>query len=141
MEESPLENIRELRELEDRVETSSALTTTWSSVNARDCRTRMAKIIPMDLLSSLSGKICGHSDISFAKKGQTQYTMKRCNPRSTPYTEAELARQEKFAQARAAVKSLSEQQKSEYAAQFKKYPGKYSTLNGYIFAKEYEKLA
>ena len=94
----------------------------------------------MDLLSSLSGKICGHSDISFAKKGQTQYTMKRCNPRSTPYTEAELARQEKFAQARAAVKSLSEQQKSEYATQFKKYPGKHSTLNGYIFAKEYEKL-
>ena len=40
MEESPLENIRELRELEDRVEASSALTTTWSSVNARDCRTR-----------------------------------------------------------------------------------------------------
>ena len=100
----------------------------------------MAKIIPMDLLSSLSGKICGHSDISFAKKGQTQYTMKRCNPRSTPYTEAELARQEKFAQARAAMAALSEQQKSEYAAQFKKYPGKYSTLNGYIFAKEYEKL-
>ncbi len=28
MEESPLENIRELRELEDRVEASSALTTT-----------------------------------------------------------------------------------------------------------------
>ena len=40
MEESPLENIRELRELEDRVEASSALTTTKSSVNARDCRTR-----------------------------------------------------------------------------------------------------
>ena len=40
MEESPLENIRELRELEDRVEASSALTTTWSSVNAQDCRTR-----------------------------------------------------------------------------------------------------
>ena len=94
----------------------------------------------MDLLSSLSGKVCGHSDISFAKKGKTQYTMKRCNPRTTPYTEAELARQEKFAQVRANIKALSEEQKAEYAAQFKKYPGKYSTLNGYIFAKEYEKL-
>ena len=100
----------------------------------------MAKIIPMDLLSSLSGKVCGHSDISFAKKGKTQYTMKRCNPRTTPYTEAELARQEKFAQVRANIKALSEEQKAEYAAQFKKYPGKYTTLNGYICAKEYEKL-
>ena len=94
----------------------------------------------MDLLSSLSGKVCGHSDISFAKKGNTQYTMKRCNPRTTPYTEAELARQEKFAQVRANIKALSEEQKAEYAAQFKKYPGKYTTLNGYIFAKEYEKI-
>ena len=94
----------------------------------------------MDLLSSLSGKVCGHSDISFAKKGKTQYTMKRCNPRTTPYTEAELARQEKFAQVRANIKALSEEQKAEYAAQFKKYPGKYTTLNGYIFAKEYETL-
>ena len=100
----------------------------------------MAKIIPMDLIGSMSGKICGHSDISFAKKGKTQYTMKRCNPRTTPYTEAELARQEKFAQVRAAMKALSEEQKTEYAAQFKKSPGKYSTLHGYIFAKEYEKL-
>ena len=95
----------------------------------------------MDLIGSMSGKVCGHSDISFAKKGKTQYTMKRCNPRSKPYTEAELARQEKFAQVRAAMKALSEEQKAEYAAQFKKSPGKYTTLNGYIFAKEYEKLA
>ena len=100
----------------------------------------MAKITPMDLVKSMSGKICGHSDVSFAKKGKTQYTMKRCNPRTTPYTEAELARQEKFAQVRAAMKALSEEQKAEYAAQFKKSPGKYTTLNGYIFAKEYEKL-
>ena len=100
----------------------------------------MAKIEPMDLVKSMSGKLCGHSDISFAKKGKTQYTMKRCNPRTTPYTEAELARQEKFAQVRAAMKALSEEEKAEYAAQFKKYPGKYSTLNGYIFAKEYEKI-
>ena len=101
----------------------------------------MAKIEPMDLVKSMSGKVCGHSDISFAKKGKTQYTMKRCNPRTTPYTEAELARQEKVAQVRVAMKALSEEQRAEYAAQFKKSPGKYSTLNGYIFAKEYEKLA
>jgi hypothetical protein len=39
------------------------------------------------------------------------------------------------------MKALSEEQKAEYAAQFKKYPGKYSTLNGYIFAQEYAKLS
>ena len=101
----------------------------------------MAKIIPMDLIGSMSGKVCGHSDISFAKKGKTQYTMKRCNPRSKPYTEAELARQEKFAQVRAAMNALTPEQLADYAAAFHKSPGKYSTLNGYIFAKEYEKLA
>ena len=41
----------------------------------------MAKITPMDLVKSMSGKICGHSDISFARRGETQYTMKRCNER------------------------------------------------------------
>ena len=100
----------------------------------------MAKIVPMDLVKSMSGKICGHSDVSFAKKGNTQYTMKRCNPRQTPYTAEELARQEKFAQVRAAMKALTPEQLADYAAAFKKYPGKYSTLTGYIFAKEYAKL-
>ena len=103
----------------------------------------MAKYIPIDTIKSMSGKVCEHSDIYFAKRGKTLYTGKRCNPRDldkNPYSEAELARQEKFAQVRAAMKALSEEQKAEYAAQFKKSPGKYTTLNGYIFAKEYEKL-
>lgn len=101
----------------------------------------MAKYIPMDLLSSLSGKVCEHSDISFAKRGNTKYTIKRCNSRTTPFSEAELARQQKFAEARAAMAALTEEQIAEYAAAFKKYPGKYSTLQGYIFAQEYAKLA
>ena len=103
----------------------------------------MAKFVPIDTIKSMSGKVCEHSDIYFAKRGDTLYTGKRCNPRDLnkkPYSEAELARQEKFAQVRAAMKALSEEQKAEYAAQFKKNPGKYTTLNGYIFAKEYEKL-
>ena len=104
----------------------------------------MSKIIPMDLIKSMSGKLCSHSDMYFAKRGKTLYTGKRCNPRDLdkdPYTEKELAVHDKFAQVRAAVKALSEEQKAEYAAQFKKYPGKYSTLNGYIFAQEYAKLS
>ena len=104
----------------------------------------MSKLIPMDLIKSMSGKLCSHSDMYFAKRGKTLYTGKRCNPRDLdkdPYTEKELAVHDKFAQVRAAVKALSEEQKAEYAAQFKKYPGKYSTLNGYIFAQEYAKLS
>ena len=50
----------------------------------------MAKITPMDLIKSMSGKLFEHSDISFAKRGNTQYTMKRCNERTTPFTEKEL---------------------------------------------------
>ena len=104
----------------------------------------MSKIIPMDLIKSMSGKLCSHSDMYFAKRGKTLYTGKRCNPRDLdkdPYTEKELAVHDKFAQVRANMKALSEEQKAEYAAQFKKYPGKYSTLNGYIFAQEYAKLS
>lgn len=103
----------------------------------------MAKYIPIDTIKSMSGKVCQHSDIYFAKKGNTLYTGKRCNPRDLnekPYSQAELERHAKFTQTRAAMKALSEEQKAEYAAQFKKSPGKYTTLNGYIFAKEYAKL-
>ncbi|MBR5573812.1 MAG: hypothetical protein IKW35_04890 [Paludibacteraceae bacterium] len=100
----------------------------------------MAKYTPMDLIKSMSGKLCGHSDVSFAKRGNTLYTQKRCNPRTSPFSESELARQEMFKQARAAVKALTPEQKAEYAAQFKKNPGKYATLNGFMFAMEYQKL-
>ena len=103
----------------------------------------MSKIIPMDIIKSMSGKVCSHSDMYFAKRGKTLYTGKRCNPRDLdkdPYNEKELAVHDKFAQVRATMASLSEEQLAEYAAAFRKNPGKYSTLNGYIFAKEYEKL-
>ena len=56
----------------------------------------MAKYTPMDLIKSMSGKLCEHSDISFAKRGKTMYTMKRCNQRTTPFSEQELAHQAKF---------------------------------------------
>ena len=103
----------------------------------------MAKYIPIDTIKSMSGKVCEHSDIYFAKRGNTLYTGKRCNPRDldkNPYSEAELARQTKFAQVREAIKALTPEQKADYAAAFEKNSGKYSTLNGYIFAKEYAKL-
>ena len=99
----------------------------------------MAKYEPIEMVKSYSGKICEHSDVYFAKKGKTLYTGKICNPRTKPFSEAELARQAKFTQARAAVKSLTAEQKTAYAEAFANQK-KYSSLQGYMFAKEYEKL-
>ena len=92
------------------------------------------------MVKSYSGKICEHSDVYFAKKGNTLYTGKICNPRTKPFSAEELARQTKFRQAIAAVKALTNEQKAEYATAFASQ-SKYGTLRGYMFAKEYEKLA
>ena len=100
----------------------------------------MAKYEPIEMVKSYSGKICEHSDVYFAKKGNTLYTGKICNPRTKPFSEQELARQAKFRQAIVAVNALTEEQKATYATAFKNQ-SKYGTLRGYMFAKEYEKLA
>ena len=99
----------------------------------------MAKYEPIEMVKSYSGKICEHSDVYFAKKGNTLYTGKICNPRTKPFSEQELARQEKFRQARAAVKGLTSEQKTAYAEAFANQK-KYSSLQGYMFAQEYGKL-
>jgi hypothetical protein len=99
----------------------------------------MAKYEPIEMVKSYSGKICEHSDVYFAKKGKTLYTGKICNPRTKPFSEQELARQAKFAQARAAVKALTSEQISDYETAFKNQK-KYVSLQGYIFAQEYAKL-
>ena len=100
----------------------------------------MAKYEPIEMVKSYSGKICEHSDVYFAKKGNTLSTGKICNPRTKPFSEQELARQEKFRQARAAVKGLTSEQKTAYAEAFANQK-KYSSLQGYMFAQEYAKLA
>ena len=99
----------------------------------------MAKYEPIEMVKSYSGKICEHSDVYFAKKGKTLYTGKICNPRTKAFSAEELARQEKFRQARAAVKALTSEQKAAYAEAFANQK-KYSSLQGYMFAQEYAKL-
>ena len=99
----------------------------------------MSKYVPMEMVKEYHGKICEHSDVYFAKKGRTLCTGKICNPRTKPFTEAELARQAKFAQARAAVKALTSEQIADYETAFQKQT-KYVSLQGYMFAQEYEKL-
>ena len=100
----------------------------------------MAKITPMDLVKSMSGKICEHSDISFAQRGNTLYTQKRCNPRTTPYSEEEIERQNKFKTALANVAALSQEEITAYKTAFNKQK-KYTSLRGYMIAMEYQKLS
>ena len=99
----------------------------------------MAKYVPIEMVKSYSGKICEHSDVYFAKKGNTLYTGKICNPRTKPFSEQELARQTKFRQAIAAVNALTVEQKTAYATAFKNQ-SKYGSLRGYMFAQEYAKI-
>lgn len=98
----------------------------------------MAKYIPMDLLKSLSGKVCGHSDTYFATRRGTKYTGKICNPRTKPFSEEELTRQILFTTARTAVASLSPSEKNTYETSFRNQ-SKYTSLSGYMFAMEYAK--
>ena len=99
----------------------------------------MAKYKPVELIKELRGKLCSHSDIYFQKRGRTLCTGKICNPRTKPFTQDELARQDKFKRARAAVAALTQEQIAAYKTAFKAQ-SKYATLQGYIFAQEYSKL-
>lgn len=99
----------------------------------------MAKYKPIEVLRSLSGKVCSHSDMYFANKNGTGYTGKICHPRTKPFSADELARQAKFASATAAVKALTAEQKAAYEEAFAGQK-KYKSLYGYMFAQEWAKL-
>ena len=96
----------------------------------------MAKIKPMELISKMSGKLCSHSDIYFAERNGTQYTGKICNPYTGEPTEKQLAIRNKFSETIETIQALSEEQRAEYEAAFKRQK-KYKTLRGYIFAQLY----
>ena len=99
----------------------------------------MAKFKPMELMSEVHGKFSGDSEYYAAEKYGTQYTGK-IGEITVPPTQNQLDAQERFATARQNVAALSESEKSAYAAAFKKNPGKYKSLQGYMIAKEYAKL-
>ena len=100
----------------------------------------MSQIKPMGLVESMSGKLCGHSDIYFFRKNGKVFSGKMCNPSKKEPTANQIAQRAKFAQARAAVKALTAEQKAAYAESFKNQK-KYCDFNGYIFAMEYAKLS
>lgn len=102
----------------------------------------MSKIVPMDLINVMQGKVCEHSDFYFQKRNGQIYTGRICEPRNlqtNPYSADELARQEKFRSTRAAMANLTDEQKAAYKTAFQKQ-NKYQTLQGYIFAQEYKNL-
>ena len=90
-------------------------------------------------MSEVHGKFSSDSEYYAAEKYGTQYTGK-IGEITVPPTQNQLDAQEKFATARAAVLALSQEDKAAYAAAFKKNPGKYKSLQGYMIAKEYAKL-
>ena len=90
-------------------------------------------------MSEVHGKFSGDSEYYAAEKYGTQYTGKIWEI-TVPPTQNQLDAQERFATARQKVVALSEEEKAAYAAAFKKNPGKYKSLQGYMIAKEYEKI-
>ena len=99
----------------------------------------MSKFKPMELIDKMSGKFSGKSKYYAAEKYGTQYTG-LIGEITVPPTENQVTNREKFATARQNVAALSEEQIAEYREAFRKSPGKYKSLQGYIFAKEYAKL-
>ena len=53
----------------------------------------MAKVKPMGLIESMSGKVCEHSDVYFFRHNGKIFTGKRCHPSTKAPTEAQTAQQ------------------------------------------------
>ena len=100
----------------------------------------MAFFKPMELIDKMSGKFHSKSKYYAAEKYGTQYTG-LVGEITIPPTEKQVANREKFTTARANVAALSEEQIAAYSEAFRKSPGKYKSLQGYIFAQERKKLS
>ncbi len=156
-----MRELKQLKLIEENRGKSRRIETNWSNTsfgrqyicsrnrfpsNQPECKPSskviMSKIVPMDLINFMRGKVCMHSDFYFQKRNGTIFTGRRCESRNlqtNPYSENELANQAKFRAARSAMASLTEEQKAAYKTAFRKQ-NKYPTLQGYIFAQEYKNL-
>lgn len=99
----------------------------------------MSKFKPMELIGEMHGKFHGDSEYYAAERYGTQYTGK-IGEVTVPPTESQLGVRQKFTTARQNVLSLTEEEKAAYATAFKRSPGKYRSLQGYMIAQEYAKL-
>lgn len=73
----------------------------------------MSKYIPNEMVKEYHGKLCMHSDVYFAKRNDTLYTGKICNPYNGEPTAAQTAQRAKFTTARAnAATALADPEKA-----------------------------
>ena len=101
----------------------------------------MSQVKPMGLIESMSGKICGHSDMYFFRKNGKVFSGKICYPSTKEPASAQTAQRTKFATAHAnAQAALADAtQRANYENAFKNQK-KYCSLFGFVFAQEYAKL-
>lgn len=98
----------------------------------------MSKIKPIDIIDTMSGKVCEHSDMYFRTNKQTGdvFTGKLCNPSTAAPTEAQIKAKERFAKVAEAVRAImaDPEQRSQYETGYKAQHT-IGSLFGYIFAK------
>jgi len=113
----------------------------------------MAKIKPMALVESMSGKVCGHSDVYFRtnKRSGNVSSGKLCYPSTADPTTNQTAVRTKFATAIAKAKAIlaatsSDTDQSNYT-KLQSYTASYNadskfggTLFNFIMKKEYKLL-
>ena len=99
----------------------------------------MALIKPMELLTALSGKVCGHSNKYFAVRNGTQYTGTICNPYTGEPSEAQVKHRQKVAGAALKLNQLTEKELQDYKTAFSKQK-KYRTLRGFMMSQEMAKI-
>lgn len=99
----------------------------------------MAIVKPIDILTSLRGKVCMHSDTSFRTRGKTICTQKICNPSTKEPSAAQMTVRERFKTVQAATTTAlnDAEKKAAYAATWKKE--KYYTLRDWIWHEEWKK--
>ncbi|MCQ2340854.1 MAG: hypothetical protein MJZ48_00105 [Paludibacteraceae bacterium] len=113
----------------------------------------MAKIKPMALVESMSGKVCMHSDVYFRtnKRSGAVSTGKLCNPFSGEPSEDQMAVRSNFSTAVTAAKAILAAKSTDtdqgnytklqtYKAQYDANPKFGGTLYNWILKKEIEAL-
>ena len=98
----------------------------------------MALIKPMELIKSMSKKVCMHSDVYFRTNKQTgvTYTGKLCNPSDKPDSANQIKAKGRFAKVVAAVRAIlaDPTEKAKLKAEFKSQY-KIGSLFGYAMSK------
>ena len=99
----------------------------------------MAEIKPMELIKSMSKKVCDHSDVYFRtnKKTGKVTTGKLCNPSTKEPSVNQTAARARFAKVSAAVRAIlagTSEQKTALVAEYNAQH-KIGTLFGYAMSK------